>query len=294
MTAALIALLVLAALSLLVTYKGASFILYDPTRKPHVIWPEQFRLRFERVEFPNADHQRLRGWIVHPPEPGPEPRLLVMCHGWGANKGDILEETRFLAEKGGFHLFYFDFRACGESDGEVSTIGYLESLDLDAALKYLRREHPKLVKRMGIFGMSMGGAVAITGLARHKDLKAGVIESAFTSYEQVISRWNKGKTWLPDFPLIPMTRAWIRLRLGADPEPWSPIHHIDKLESRPMFYITGDQDWLMPTDEAVKLHERTPGPKDLWIVPGAGHGKCWRTSPVEYERKVLAFFEGSV
>jgi alpha/beta superfamily hydrolase len=46
----------------------------------------------------------------------------------------MLQATHFLYETG-LNLFYFDFRRSGESGGVVSSIGCLETRDLEAAIE---------------------------------------------------------------------------------------------------------------------------------------------------------------
>lgn len=281
----------LAAAALLVTYRGSTYILYDPTRKPHVGDPSRFGLGFEPVRFKNRDGLELRGWIVPAKAPKDPRRTVVLFHGWGTNKAFIFESTRFLADRGGCDCFYFDTRGCGESAGAIGTIGYLETFDSDAAFDFLRKSRPAMLGRLGVWGRSMGGAVAVVAATRHPEIRCGVIETAFTSYEEVGERWSLHKTGVPRFPLLDLTYWWIRRRVGGDPEDMSPIRHVSKLDGKPMFYIAGEKDWLMPVSEAEKLHELTKGPKELWVIPGADHDRCWETAPEEYERRTLAFYD---
>lgn len=290
-TVLLLAALLPAAALVVLGVVGAKFIIYDPTRLPHTVFPEQFGLPYEKVEFPNPDGQTLRGWII--PAAKPTGRTILLCHGWGANKGHILEETRFLRERG-FDLFYFDFRGCGESDGEVGSIGYLEARDFDAALAYLRDKRPGMVSRLGVFGQSMGGAVAMIGAVRHPVFKAALIESCYLSYNQVLPTYSKAKWGIPDLFLFSSIRWWIRRFLKADPEVLSPAYFVDKLGRLPVLYLWGTEDRVMPLEWGRALYERTPGPKDLLIFEGGYHGRLWEAAPKLYEQKVGDFFDKHV
>jgi fermentation-respiration switch protein FrsA (DUF1100 family) len=279
------------AAALFITYQGATWIMYDPHRKPLIVDPSQFQLGFETVEFQNNAGQLLKAWIVPAKTASAPRRTVFLCHGWGTNKGFIFKDTHFMAEK--FDLFYIDFRGCGAANTTKvkGSIGYMESFDADAAFDFLRERRPALLERLGIWGRSMGGAVALVQASKQPEIRSAVIEASFASYNEVITRWNAHKTFVPDFPLIPMTRWWIRTRIGADPESLAPIRHVDKLGDKPVFYIQGDADWLMPVSEAEKLYSLTKGPKELWIIKGADHDQCWEMDPKEYERRVLEFFD---
>ena len=49
--------------------------------------PEQFGLRYEKIAFTTPDGIELKGWFI--PSPGDDKRTLIMCHGWGDNKGEL-------------------------------------------------------------------------------------------------------------------------------------------------------------------------------------------------------------
>jgi len=98
-----------------------------------------------------------------------------MCHGWGDNKGELLAKTFFLNSVGGFNLLYFDHRSHGESGGEYTTIGCLEVLDFQAAMAYLRQHRVHCLRRLGVFGLSMGAAVALNFALRHPTRLLGLV-----------------------------------------------------------------------------------------------------------------------
>ena len=109
-------------------------------RTPVVYSPEQFSLAFETVDFFTVDGLRLKGWFI-PAAGGCSGKTVIMCHGWGVNRGDVLRDMGFLASAG-YNLFLFDFRSSGESDGALSSVGYLETRDFDAAYSFLRTHRP--------------------------------------------------------------------------------------------------------------------------------------------------------
>ena len=125
----------LAALVVYAAYRKSSEIIRPARTGALAFHPDQYRLAHEIVEFCTADGVRLKGWFI--PAVGVESGCtIIFCHGWGANRGEMLRASWFLAEKG-FNLLYFDFRASGESKGSVSSVGYLETRDFDAAYEFL-------------------------------------------------------------------------------------------------------------------------------------------------------------
>jgi len=283
------ALLVLAAGLLVLLYWGAGLILHPPAMSPMWIFPEQFGLRYEKVSFPTEDGLELKGWFL--PSPNGDTRTIVMCHGWGDNKGELLKQTFFLNESAGFNLLYFDFRSHGESDGEITTIGGLETMDFAAAVKWLRAAKPALADRVGVFGLSMGAAVTVASMPEHPDLRCAVVESPFSDYRGVVRRWAWNHLKVPRFPLIDMALWMLRLRVG-DPhvDQFNPVEAAGRIAPRPLFVIGGENDRLMPVDDVRRVFDAARDPKQLWLVPGAYHAKCREAAEMEYDTRVSGFF----
>ena len=284
-----VAVIALAALVLAVGWWGSGLILYPPKMSAMSVFPEQFGLHYEKVSFTTADGILLKGWFL--PSPTADERTVLMCHGWGDNKGKLLEDTHFLNSAGGFNLFYFDNRSHGESSGDFTTVGCLEILDFRAAMDFLRQSRPQCLRRLGVFGLSMGAAVAAMAVPEHPEVKAVVLESPFTDYRQVVRRWAWNNLRLPYFPLMMVVLWMLRRRAGReDVDTFSPRRFISRVSPRPILVISGADDLLMPPEDVRALHAQAREPKELWMIPGAAHGKCREISAAEYDRRIIEFF----
>ncbi len=284
-----VAALLIAAAVYGICYWGAGVILHPPAMSPMWIFPEQFGLRYEKIAFKTRDGLELKGWFL--PSPSGDKRTILMCHGWGDNKGELLKQTYFLNENGGFNLVYFDFRSHGESEGEVTTIGGLETIDFDAAVAWIREAKPELADSIGVFGLSMGAAVTVQSLPRHPDLRCAVVESPFSDYRTVIKRWAWNNMKVPYYPLVAITLAILRSRV-KDPEidRFNPVEAAPNIAPRPLFVIGGEYDRLMTPEDVRKVHGAAREPKQLWMVPEAWHAKCREAAGMEYDTRVVGFF----
>ncbi|MFH2202118.1 MAG: alpha/beta hydrolase [Elusimicrobiota bacterium] len=269
---------------------GSGRVFHPPAMTPLYVFPEQFGLAHEKVSFPTEDGLTLKGWLI--PAREKTDRTIFFCHGWGDNKGDMLDRFHFLARD--FNLFFYDSRAHGESGGEFSTIGYLEAIDFTAALRFLKEQRPAWMRRLGFYGLSMGAAVGIRGLAYAPEFRCAVLEAPFASFNEVVEQFCTINYPLPRFPFAYLTLAIIRHRLGADSEPHSPRYHIRKLSGRPLFFISGAQDRLMPPAIVRSLYEEAGQPKELWEIPEAEHGRCQEAAGEEYNRRVREFFRANL
>ena len=283
------ALLALAAALFGLCWWGAGVVLHPPRMSPMSIFPEQFGLRYEKIAFSTRDGVELKGWFLPSPDGGT--RALIMCHGWGDNKGELLKKTYFLNARAGFNLLYFDFRSHGESGGEITTIGGLETIDFAAAAAWLRENKPDLALRAGAFGLSMGAAVAVAAMPDHPGLRCAVVESPYSDYRGVVARWAWNNLRVPEFPLV-AAAMWILRRRVGDPkvDAFNPVEAAGRIAPRPLFVIGGEKDDLMPEDDVRRVFDAAKEPKQLWIVPGAEHAKCREAAGAEYDARVAGFF----
>ncbi len=282
---------VLFGCAVIISYLKSDSII-KPAKLPLKILPEHFSLAYEPIQLQTDDGIFLKGWFI-PSVKGQSEKTIIICHGWGSNKGEILRDTHFLAEQG-YNLFYFDFRASGESKGTVSTIGYLEAKDFNAAYKFLKTYKVEEARSIGLLGLSMGSSVAIYAASKNKEIKCLVAENAFYSYTRVIANWSWLRMKMPYWPLVPITLFFVRMKLKADPDEYSPKYNIGEVE-KPVLFVNAEHDDLVPIKDGKKLFEKCASEKkELWIVPGATHARCAEVSGENYRKKIINFFNDNL
>ena len=265
-----------------------SFMMQTPMpKKPIPCQPDDFHLAYENVLFSAADGTMLKGWFI-PSLDEYSRETIILCHGRGSNKGELLQRTRFLADK--YNLLYFDFRACGESGGNMSTIGYIETRDFDAAYQFLKNNRDGYADGIAVFGSSVGASVAIYGAAKYPEIKGIVLDSAFLSLRSVVSNWSRHHLKIC-LPFIPLSLAFSRRNLKTDPEAYSPKFNAGKLKC-PVLFIYGEDDRLIPKNDRNELFQICSSEKkDLFLINGAPHTKCAEIGGVMYREKISVFFK---
>ena len=238
------------------------------------------------VSFPSSSGSTLRAWYV-PGRAGFGAVLLL--HGVGSNRTSMLARVRFLHARG-FAVLAPDFQAHGESPGEHVTFGVRESLDAAAAVDYLRRAAPD--ERLGIIGVSMGGAAALVGPAP-LNVEAMVLESVYPTFRLAVA--DRLKTWFGPFgllgpPLAPVLIKLVGPAIGVSEENLRPIDRIAGVHE-PVLLLAGSEDRYTPLREAHALFDRIRAPKRFWEVTGAGHEDLHAFAPAEYERVVGTFLD---
>jgi pimeloyl-ACP methyl ester carboxylesterase len=233
------------------------------------------------VELRSASRSTLRGWYS-PGRPGAGAVLLL--HGIGASCRDMLGRARFLA-RAGYSVLLVDFRGHGESSAGRSTYGSLESHDARAAVEFLRAAVPG--ERIGVIGISMGGAAVLLGPAP-LPVQAIVLESVYPTIDDAVR--GRLRAWLGSLgqALAPFVLGWLFPREGVAAEGLRPIDRIRE-QTAPVFVLAGADDRYTTAQESRDLFTHAREPKAFWEVAGAGHVDLHAFSRAEYERRVGAF-----
>lgn len=261
---------------------GASCFLARPS--PAAIPAAPPQLGASAVRFASASGSVIHAWMI-PGRPGGGAVLLL--HGVGANREAMLGRALFLHAEG-FTVLAPDFQAHGESPGEHPTFGALESLDAAAALSYLHAHAHG--ERVGVIGVSMGGAAALLGPGP-LPADALVLESVYPTIRDAVR--DRLQAWLGPLGFIssgltPVVIDAVAPRIGVRESELQPIERIDRVRE-PLLLIAGTRDRYTKLDEARALYARATAPKQFWAVRGAGHVDLHAFAPAEYERRVGTF-----
>lgn len=206
---------------------------------------------------------------------------IILCHGITVDKdedGIYTELANKLAEVG-YHVFRFDFRGHGESQGNsvnMTVKGEVE--DLEAAIKFLQK---KGHKTFGIVASSFGGGPALFYTAEHQDaIKAIVLWNPLIDYHSVLDPqlpWpqeNFGPEqmkFLNEKGYLPIGSRKFRIGKALIEEMIStePFKALEKIDI-PVLFIHGDKDTYVPYEDSVK-YAKWPKKGEIITMEGADH-----------------------
>jgi fermentation-respiration switch protein FrsA (DUF1100 family) len=196
----------------------------------------------------------------------------------------MLDRARFLFQAG-YSVLLFDLQAHGESLGSHITFGHLESRDAQAAVNFLRAEFPE--KRIGVIGVSLGGASAVLA-SPPLEVDALVLEMVYPTVEQAIRNRLTMRLGSWSGVLTPLFSWQLKPRLGITADDLRPIDELGKIEA-PILFIAGAGDRHTTLEETYQMYNAARGIREIYVVRGAGHVDLHAVTPDEYSSRVLAF-----
>lgn len=252
---------------------------------PHglMAWPSSVA---QAVTFQASDGVQLVGWKVSVEASRP---WVILCHGLGANRADLLEIAAGLTNAR-YNVFLFDFRAHGQSAGRSTSFGWLEQRDLEGALAFLGAQPDIPDRPYGVFGISMGGAVAMMVAAKDERLGAVAVDSIYASLDDSLAHHLKWLYRLPRIPFGLFVNTAYRLRFGVWPSRMSPQVAAKRIAPRPLLVIHGDHDPRMPLQPITDLVGAAGKSAQLWVVPTTEHSGCFAFNPEAYVRRLIGFY----
>jgi len=256
-----------------------------------------------------SDGLKLSG-IVHTPSDlrhGERRPAFLVLHGFGGNKGG--EGTITMANKlahWGYVALRFDFRGCGNSQGERGWILCLDQVaDTSNALSYMASRSDVDPHRIALIGSSFGAAVALFTGGKDKRVAAVISSGGWGDGERKFRRqhptpesWSRFTNMLeegrrhraqtgqslmvPRFDIVPIPE---RLRSGMSQgsimefpaETAQSMYdfraddEVGNIAPRPLLLLHSANDSVTPTQESIELFQRAKHPTELHLFSEVDH-----------------------
>lgn len=248
--------------------------------------PASVGLGYEAVTLRTTDGVELAAWYI----PGSNGAGLVVLHGAGSTRTDVLDQSAVLAD-GGYALLLLDARGHGDSQGTAMDFGWYGDLDIAAGTRYLATRPDVDPDRIGIIGFSMGGEEAIGAAATDPYLRVVVAEGA-------TARRAADKDWLSEAygwrgraqeGIEHLQDAVTDYLTEASPPRTLRSAVADARNTHFLLITAGHVD-----DEAraaTFIASAAPGRTTIWTVPEAEHTGGYATAPAQWRHHVLDFLD---
>jgi uncharacterized protein len=266
---------------LLLVSLASFWLAVRPPRLAIIRSPADYRLAVENVTIVAVDGTRLAGWFL--PRPGAP--AVVLLHGYPADKADLLPVATALAPE--FATLLLDQRYFGDSEGRATTLGFRERGDLKRVLDFLEARGNTAV---GVFGFSLGGAVALLTAAEDMRVRAVVAYAPFADL-RALGHELYGWMWLARYPFVEAMLLWSRALFGADITRPSPAEAAARV-TVPVWLVHSRQDEQIPFRHAERLQAALTANRraEFEFMERGRHGEL----PCDFEARLARFFRGAL
>jgi alpha-beta hydrolase superfamily lysophospholipase len=191
---------------------------------------------------------------------------MIMFHGYGGEKSSMLRVAdEFIAL--GYNVMLVDFMGSGGSEGNQTTIGFKEAIQVKSCFDHIVSRGEKNVY---LFGSSLGAAAILKAVHDYNIKPAGIIiECPFGSlHKTTCARFRS--MGVPSFPMAGLLVFWGGVQNGFWPFSFRPEEYAKKV-SCPTLLMYGEKDERVSRNETDIIYSNLRGPKLLKLFPLAGH-----------------------
>lgn len=248
---------------------------YYPNNKLYLN-PADLKLEYEMIQYKSLNGKNLFALLFRTRK---NPKgIIVHFHGNFGNVSNHFLGSAYLVDYG-FDVLVFDYQGYGGSEGKPSPKKTVE--DGIATLRFAQQLNRKPEAGVGVVGQSLGGAVALVSMADEPEVKGAVIESSFPSYRGMVRSVIR-RAWVlwPLYPVYPFFAG----------KTYDPLRYLEKIPPRPVLYIYGTNDQVVPPAISDALYKKAPEPKELWVIDGGQHIGGQAVKGDIYKERVAAFF----
>ncbi|HEY0783008.1 MAG TPA: S9 family peptidase, partial [Thermoanaerobaculia bacterium] len=226
-----------------------------------------------------SDGQTVQGWLhaptaqSHPPDSaGAKHPMIVIVHGGPAGaSGPSWSSLAGVLTSQGYYVFFPNPRGSygqGEAftQGNVKDFGYGDLRDILSGVEAAVREAPIDTKRVGLFGWSYGGYMAMWTVTQTDRFRAVVAGAGIVNWQSYYGQNRIDQWMIPYFGASVYDDPWIYARS-------SPISFIKNVKT-PTLVLQGERDSEVPAPQAYEFWHalKTLGVEtQLVIYPDQGH-----------------------
>jgi uncharacterized protein len=230
--------------------------------------PAELNIRYKDVWLP-VSTGKIHGWWLESSKTNAP--VLLYFHGNGSNISDNVNRASRFHEMG-MSVLLIDYRGYGKSSGPFPSESLVHE-DAQAAWNYLTQKHKIAPKDIFLYGHSLGGAIAIELASHHPDIAGVIVEGTFTSLQAAAEQVSLYRLFPIDWILTQQFDSMAKVR----------SLHV------PILLIHGTADEVVAAEMSQELYAVAPGPKQLLLVPDAGHNDVPKLGGSNYFQTIERF-----
>ncbi len=294
----LILIMGLAGFGVWVVYKTA-----HPPQAPYLTTPNNFKILSDRgvqateESWSNKDGTTARGWLLRGAEGKP---AVILLHHYGADRSWLLNLGVKLNESTDYTILWPDLRGHGQNPPvKWTSFGGAEADDTTAAIEYLRTLKNAAGKdivgdNIGIYGIELGGYVAVMSAQKDPKVKTLVLDSVPASSENILYHLVKSRSVFDLGLLQPLTRIGASLYLRGYYQNKETCNVANSMNGRNVMLLAGADSsvYRESTSMLANCFPKTNNVESITDLSASGLNLV-ATSPQQsetYDRRVIDFF----
>ena len=242
----------------------------------------------EVVEITSYDGHTLVGHLFEKPN---AKRLIVAMHGWRSSWGRDFGMVADFWFSEDCTVLFAEQRGQNNSGGDYMGFGMIERYD---CLEWVNYMTDRFGKKLPLYlaGVSMGASTVLmtTGLKLPENVHGVMADCGFTSPYAIWKHVANKNLHIPFGVRGALEDLVCKEKIHMGSDDYSTIDAL-KTCTVPVLFVHGSDDNFVPVEMTYQNYKACVSPKELLIVPGAGHGMSYYLEKDRYEATVRNFFK---
>lgn len=213
---------------------------------------------------------------------------VILFHGITTTKASLLAEANEFRYQG-YNILMVDFRAHGNSGGNVTTMGIREAEDVQLAYDHIKS---KGEQHIFLYGSSMGAVTVLNAVSTGYIHPNGIIlEMPFASMQSHLQARARleGFSGFVEKPFGFLVTAWIGAERGCNSFGHRSAKYAAKITC-PVLLQWGVLDRIVKEKEITGIYDAlASSEKKLEMYAQAGHGSLLQSDPSKWQKTVSLF-----
>lgn len=226
-------------------------------------------------------NKEIECWIIKAKEPK---GTVALFHGYGGEKSSMLDKATIFRNLG-YNTLLVDFMGAGGSEGNQTTIGFKEALEVKTCFDYLQQTGEQNIV---LFGTSLGAAAILKSMSDYQlPVSSIIIECPFSTLLQTVKN-RFSNMGIPAIPMANLLVFWGGVQNGFNAFNHNPVDYAKQINC-PTLLMYGGVDTKVTKKETMAIYNNLAGQKELEIFPLAGHENYLIKYKKEWTDKITAF-----
>jgi pimeloyl-ACP methyl ester carboxylesterase len=230
---------------------------------------------------------------------------IIVLHGFGSTREAANVVTPCaMFNRLGYVTMRFDFRGCGESEGERGLLICLEQVNDTKAALTLLQSHPNVDGgRVAVVGSSFGAAVAVYTAGTDERVAACISASGwgngqlkfegqhggnYPKFLQMLEdgkahREKRGKSMMVSrYDIVPIPEKLrghvlkgsiieMPVETAQSMHDFTAEDYVGEIAPRPLLLLHSAVDSVTPTEQTIRMFERSRGATEMHLFSGTDH-----------------------